>query len=348
MTSNPNPVYLAARLHAPGDLRIESVPFETLGAGEVRVQIGAATTCGTDRKTFARGHPVLIKSYPSRIGHEMAGTISEVGAHVREFKEGDRVVIPNSAPCLNCFFCKKQNPNLCENLIFLNGAYAQYIVVPEQIVKNNLHKISDHLEFAKAALTEPLACVIHALEHMHFKSGETVAIVGTGPMAFFFVQLIAKAKGTSLVVGRNPGRLELLKTAGANLTINSNLPDWADQLKAITGGHGVDLAVEAVGQPELWAQTFNLVRPGGRVCLYGGCKQDTTFTLDTYRLHYQEITVSGVFHHTPETIKKAIALLTNNQINTDILLHDVHPLEDLPQILASVDKNQPFKSVIVP
>lgn len=348
MTSNSNPAYLAARLHAPGDLRIEEVPFETLGAGEVRVQIGAATTCGTDRKTFARGHPVLIKAYPSRIGHEMAGTICEVGEHVDGFGVGDRVVIPNSAPCLNCFFCKKQNPNLCEKLVFLNGAYAQYIVVPEQIVKNNLHKIPDQLEFAKASLTEPLACVIHALEHMHFKSGETVAVVGTGPMALFFVQLIAKAKGTSIIIGRNAKRLEILKSCGANLTINSNLPDWVEQLKSVTGGHGVDLAVEAVGQPNLWAHTFNLVRPGGRVCLYGGCKQDTTFTLDTYRLHYQEITVSGVFHHTPDTIRAAIKMLTENQIVTNILLNDVHPLADLPQILASEDKNQPFKSVIVP
>lgn len=338
--------YKAALLHSPGDLRIEEIPFEPLNAGEVRVKIGASTTCGTDRKTFARGHPVLIKSYPSRLGHEMAGTVFERAPDVQNFKPGDRVVVSNSAPCLECFYCKKNSPNLCENLVFLNGAFAEFITVPSQIVKNNLHKIPDHLEFAKASLTEPLACVIHALEHMRIQQGESVAITGTGPMAFLFVQALKLKACQSLVIGRNIKRLELLKSCGAGLTVNNTLTGWEQKVKEVTQGHGVDVAIEAVGQPELWRQTFALVRKGGRVCLYGGCKKDTTFAIDTYRLHYEEITASGVFHHTPHAIKTAIAMLIENKINVTPLVSHTGMLENLPQILSCQDSLAPLKTVI--
>lgn len=343
-----NQSYTAALLYAPQDLRLERLPFEKLQSGEVRVKIVAATTCGTDKKTFLRGHPVLIKSYPARLGHEMAGVVAEIGAAVKNFKAGDRVIVANSAPCLNCFYCRKNSPNLCENLVFLNGAFAEYIVVPEQIVCNNLHLMPQNLDFAKAALTEPLACVIHAITHMQIHKGEMVVLIGTGPMALFFVQLICKSGAQSLVVGRNEQSLSLLKSHGASHVINNTKTDWVEQIKKMTGGHGADVAIEAVGLPELWQDAVALVRKGGRVCLYGGCKKDSSLTLDTYRLHYEEITVSGVFHHTPKTIQTAMKILASNSINVDVLLKEKRPLSALPQLLSGTENTRALKYVIEP
>lgn len=338
--------YKAALLYKPGDLRIEDVPFEPLRPGELRVQIGAATTCGTDKKTYLRGHPVLIKTYPARIGHEMAGTVTEISEGVVQFQVGDRVVIPNSAPCKNCFFCEKAQPNLCENLVLVNGAYAESLVVPKQIVKNNLCKIPDSLSFEEAALTEPLACVLHACDHVGIQAHETVVILGTGPMAYLFVQVLKAREAKPIVVGRNPERLQFF-SRHADI-IDNTKSDWEKQVQKFTTPYGADITIESVGRPELWEKALQLVRKGGRVCLYGGCPKGTSCSLDTYRLHYEEIAVSGVFHHTPQSIKKALHLLTKNHIDTKPFLEEKRTLQDLPQILAGTDPKNAMKYVIKP
>ena len=340
--------YKSLLFYGPQDVRLEDLPFAPLQAGEVRVRIGAATTCGTDLKTYRRGHPLIIKSIPSPFGHEMAGTVSAVADDVADFNVGDRVVVANSAPCFNCFYCQKGKPNLCENLIFLNGAFAESIVVPAPIVRHNLHRIPPHLSFAAAALSEPLACVLHACEHMQIKNAETVAIIGTGPMAFLFVQVIKARGGKSIVIGRNPERLKLASTADATAVINSTTEDVAMRVRDLTHGYGADVAIEAVGQPATWQQAVSLVRKGGRVCLYGGCAKNTDFNLDTYRVHYDEITVSGIFHHTPTIFRSAVALLADGKINTQIFLTTERKLQDLPAILAGLDSAAPLKFVILP
>ena len=338
--------YKAALFYGPGDLRIEDVPFEPLNPGELRVQIGAATTCGTDKKTYLRGHPVLIKTYPARVGHEMAGTVSEIGKDISRFQVGDRVVIPNSAPCGTCFFCEKNQQNLCENLIFLNGAYAESLVVPAQIVRNNLYKIPDSLSFEQAALTEPLACVLHACDHIGVQARETVVILGTGPMAYLFMQALKIHDAKPIVVGRNPERLQFFSRHAP--VIDNTKSGWEKQVRKFTTPYGADVAIESVGQPELWEKPLQLVRQGGRVCLYGGCQKGIPFSLDTYRLHYEEITVSGAFHHTPQSIKKALRLLTENLIDTKPFLEEKRTLHDLPQILSGNDSKNAMKYVVQP
>lgn len=340
--------YKSLLFYGPQDVRLEEVPFTPLQAGEVQVRIGAATTCGTDLKTYKRGHPLIIKSIPSPFGHEMAGTVSDIAAGVEGFRIGDRVVVANSAPCFHCFYCQKNKPNLCENLTFLNGAFAEYITVPAAIVQHNLHKIPPHLSFSAAALSEPLACVLYACEHMQIKNEETVVIIGTGPMAFLFVQVIQARGGKSIVIGRNAERLKMASVSGATAVINSTTEDVAVRVRDLTHGYGADVAIEAVGQPTTWQQAVGLVRKGGRVCLYGGCAKNTEFNLDTYRVHYDEITVSGIFHHTPTIFRSAVALLADGKINTQIFLTVERPLKDLPAILAGQDSPLPLKFVILP
>lgn len=343
----PSPTYKSLLFYAPKDVRLEDVPVPEVGVGEVLVRIKAATTCGTDKKTFERGHPVLIKSVPSPFGHEMAGVVEKTGKNVTTVAVGDRVVVANSAPCLDCFYCKKQKPNLCENLIFLNGAFAEYLLVPPAIVTRNLHKIPDALTFDEAALSEPLACVIHAAEQMGISHGETVAVIGTGPMAFLFIEVVRHLGGRTMIIGRNEERLSLARDFGAT-TVNSTTEDAVQAVKAKTGGHGADVAIEAVGQPATWQQAVSLVRKGGRVCLYGGAPRGTSFALDTYRVHYEEITVSGIFHHTPAVFKTAVEWLSLGKIRTKEFISEKRSLSDVAAILSGQDKASPLKFVIRP
>jgi len=256
------------RWYGPEQLQLDEVEIKSLGAGEVLVKIGAATTCGTDFKTFKRGHPRLIKTVPAPFGHEMAGTVVHMGEGVEGFQNGDRVVVGNSAPCGKCFYCQRESFSLCEALLFLNGAYAEYIVVPAPIVRVNLHKIPPELPFATAALAEPLACVLNAFEKVSPQKGESVALIGAGPMGVLFVQL-AKLLGTSLVaLARDPKKLANLKNLGAreviSLTQDTNPIEKARS--ALNEGRGADVVIEAVGLPETWKLATDLARPGGRVC----------------------------------------------------------------------------------
>ena len=194
----------AVLFYGPENIKYEDVRLRPLKKGEVLVKIMSALTCGTDVKTYRRGHPVLIKTIPSGFGHEFSGVIEKLGEGVTKFSVGDRVVAANSAPCGECFFCKRGEYNLCEHLDLLNGAYAEYIIVPERIVEKNMLVLPDDLSFDKAAFCEPLANVVHGVERSDIKAGQTVGIIGIGPIGLMFARL-AKLKGANVIVaGRNP------------------------------------------------------------------------------------------------------------------------------------------------
>jgi L-iditol 2-dehydrogenase len=333
--------------YGPHDVRLEDVAMPTPGLGEVRVRIAAALTCGTDQKTYDRGHPVIIKSIPSAFGHEMAGTVEAVGPDVTTVQVGDRVVVANSAPCMACLYCRRERFNLCENLTFLNGAFAQHILVPAQVVRHNLHVIPETLPFACAALAEPLACVLHAAERVRITAGDNVAILGTGPMAFLFIQVVAAMSGRAIVIGRNAERLKLAAAFGVPV-VDTTRGDVAAAVKGLTDGHGADVVIEAIGQPETWQQATLLAARGGRICLYGGCVKGTEISFDTYRLHYEELSIHGVFHHTPALFKRAVNWLTEGRIQTGLFVAERRKLHDLPSIFEGDDPVKPLKFVIEP
>ena len=193
----------AVLFYGPQDIRYEDVKIKPLAKGEILVKVKSALTCGTDVKTFRRGHPVLIKKVPSGFGHEFSGVVEKIGDGVNNVKVGDRVVCANSAPCGKCFYCRHEEYNLCENLDLLNGAYAEYIVVPERIVQKNTLILPEDLSFDKAAFCEPLANVVHGVERTEIKAGQTVGIIGIGPIGFMVARL-AKIKGENTMgAGRN-------------------------------------------------------------------------------------------------------------------------------------------------
>lgn len=341
----------AMRFYAPLDIRFEEVDIPEPQRGEVRIKIEAALTCGTDIKTYKRGHPVLIKKVPSGFGHEFSGVIEKIGEDVQGFNVGDRVVAANSAPCGKCFFCKRGDYNLCENLTFLNGAYAEYINIPSQIVKKNLIKLPDDLSFEKAAFAEPLANVVHGVEKTHIKAGETVGVVGLGPIGLMFCKL-AKLKGARVIAaGRNPIKLQLAKDfAGADEIIDLKKYQNPEKifLEFTEEKKGLDVAIECVGLPEIWERMFTFVRRGGRVHLFGGCESGSKIEIDTRRLHYDEIKVLSVFHHTPQYFREALRLIASGKVDVEKLITLRMKLEDTEKALLAHQKGEAIKVLITP
>lgn len=322
-------------------IEVREIPLEPLLRGQIRVRIESATTCGTDLKTFLRGgHPKIIKSLPSPFGHEMAGTVVEIAPDVSGFVMGDRVVVANSAPCLTCFYCKREKYNLCDNIQFINGAFSQYLVVPRDFVQTNVHKIPSSLHMSQASLAEPLACVMHAVSNLDIKPSQSAVLIGTGPMAFLFLQVLKAKQVRTILIGRNEARLKLAQQHGADHTLNSSTGvDLMAAVKNLTEGQGCDVAIDAAGQPATWKQAVDLVCRGGKVCFYGGCAKGTTVEFDTYRLHYDEITFMGVFHYTPAIMRSAIETLARGDIDTTLFVSERRTLDDVGAIYSGQDAN---------
>ena len=341
----------AVLFYGPQDIRYEDVRIKPLEKGEVLVKVKSALTCGTDVKTFRRGHPVLIKNIPSGFGHEFSGVVEKIGDGVDNVKVGDRVVAANSAPCGECFYCRKEEYNLCENLDLLNGAYAEYIVVPERIVKKNMLIIPDNLSFDKAAFCEPLANVVHGVERTGIKSGQTVGIIGIGPIGLMFARL-AKLKGANTIVaGRNPLKLKMAEEfAMADEIIDLNrYPNPEKIFKEFTDEKkGLDVAIECVGLPEIWERIFSCVRPGGTVHFFGGCKSGSTVTLDTTKMHYGDIKLMSVFHHTPKYFRQALDYIASGEVEVEKLITNTLSLKDVEFAMKQHIDGQAIKFLIKP
>ena len=341
----------AIQYYGPQDIKYEEVPVKPPEEGEVVVKVMSALTCGTDVKTFRRGHPVLIKSVPSGFGHEFSGIVSQVGRGVTNVKTGDRVVAANSAPCGECFYCQKGEYNLCENLDLLNGAYAEYITVPARIVEKNMLILPDELSFDKAAFCEPLANVVHGVERTEIKPGQSVGIIGIGPIGLMFARL-AKLKGARVIVaGRSPLKLKLAdEFAHADEIVD--LVKYPNPEKIFRNfsdeERGLDIAVECVGLPEIWERIFTCVRPGGTVHFFGGCKSGSTVTFDTTKMHYGDIKLMSVFHHTPKYFRMALDYIASGEVEVEKLITDTLPLEKVEYAMQQHIDGKAIKFLIKP
>jgi L-iditol 2-dehydrogenase len=212
---------MAAVLYGKEHLEVEPVAVPTLGSGDVLVRVKAALTCGTDVKVFRRGYHARMIIPPAVFGHELAGDIVAVGDGVARFRVGQRVVAANSAPCGECYFCKKSQENLCEDLLFNNGAYAEYIRIPARIVERNTYVIPDQVSYQDAALSEPLACVVRGLDETGVAPGDSVAVIGLGPIGLMFVRLAKNAGARVIALGRRKTQLDRAAALGADELIST-------------------------------------------------------------------------------------------------------------------------------
>ncbi|MGH6924214.1 MAG: zinc-dependent alcohol dehydrogenase [Propylenella sp.] len=342
-----------AVLLGPETIEIRDVPVPQPGPGEILLKVEAATTCGTDVKVFKRGgHPRMLKA-PTLFGHEMAGRVAAIGAGVGSFRVGDAIVVANSAPCLTCEPCRRGRENLCEDLHYLNGAFAEYLLAPCRFVERNVHRIPAGLSFERAALAEPLACVLHGIDACEIEQYAAlgpveVLIFGAGPIGLLFVAALAKLGQRPVLADPNPARLEAGRALGAADTIEiSRGGGQAAAVRARSeGGRGFWIAVDATGVPGVWSDAIESVRPGGLVNLFGGCPPGTSIPLDTHLVHYSELTIKGVYHHRPDTFRRAIALLADPDFKADLLLSGVRPIEGVVDALRSMIRKEALKVVI--
>jgi L-iditol 2-dehydrogenase len=341
---------MAAVLYGKEHLQVEPVAVPTIASGDILVQVKVALTCGTDVKVFRRGYHARMIVPPAVFGHELAGDVVAIGADVTNFAVGQRVVAANSAPCGECFFCQRGLENLCEDLLFNNGAYAQYIRIPARIVQRNTYLIPDKVGYQDAALVEPLACVVRGFEETSPRAGDTVAIVGLGPIGLMFAKL-AKLRGCRVIaVGRRMTQLDRAAALGADeLIVGGEHSDPVRSIREMTHGRGVDIAIEAVGKPQTWQWAVNMVRRGGTVNFFGGCPNESKVNLDTALLHYSEITCKASFHHTPAYIRKALELVCAGHITASVFVNREEPLANLLEVMRHLmSHNGHLKTAIVP
>jgi len=323
----------AAVLHGKEQIVVEEVAPASLKTGEARVAIEAALTCGTDLKVYKRGYHARMIAPPAVFGHELSGTISELGSDVAGWNCGDRVVVANSAPCGECFYCRNQNENLCDDLLFLNGAYAESIVIPAWLVQKNMLRLRPETSFVDAALTEPLACVVQGLNDCDPKPGQYALVIGSGPIGLMFTRLLKHAGCRVTVAGRGQPRLKAARRLGADEVVE--VRDTGSMIEHLKGTR-FDLVVEAVGKPETWEAAVQLVRKGGLVNFFGGCPSGTSVQFDADRLHYSNITLLASFHHTPRTIRGALELIESGIIRAADFVDGECPLTKLPELFRSM------------
>jgi L-iditol 2-dehydrogenase len=342
----------AAVLYGKEDVRLEAVPVPAIGPGEILVRVKTALTCGTDVKVFRRGYHAKMIRPPALFGHEMAGDVVAVGEGVFHFRAGQRIVAANSAPCDHCFFCQHGQQNLCQDLLFNNGAYAEYIRLPARIVQKNTYVIPQSLDYKDAALAEPLACAVRGLDESNLHPGDTIAVMGLGPIGLMFVRLAKYAYGAHVIaVARRIEQVDRAKRLGADEGILiGDRQNLLKELKEYTSGRGADVVIEAIGQPESWELATQLVRKGGTINFFGGCPSGTKVGLDTGLLHYSEITCKASFHHTPAHIRRSLEFLAQGKVNASFLVNHEEPLSQLPQVLYDLAhrRNGQIKTAIIP
>lgn len=329
------------------DIRIEEVDVPTPKKGEVVIKNEVTLTCGTDVKTFFRGYKW---DPPFSMGHEASGKVYAVGEGVTKFKVGDRVVAHNSAPCHECYYCKRGDYSVCENPVFnnmKNGAYAQYQLIDERVVRQNMFLIPEDMSYKQAALLEPFACAVYGASQVPVKQGDYCVVTGCGPIGLMFIRLMYLSGARVIAVDKSEKRLALAQKLGAMHTVNFSKVDQIEAVKSLTpDSRGMDIAIEAVGLPEAWKQTLQMLRPAGFVMFFGGTKRGTTVEFDAGQIHYSQLTMKGVFHTTPECVNAAFELLKMKAINSDDFVQNEYDIDHVKDALIDHSKGEVIKNFI--
>jgi len=352
MKSETNGHMTAAVLYGSEDLKIEKVGIPALGDDEVLLRVKVALTCGTDLKVWKQGYHARMITPPAIFGHELAGIVEVVGGSVNGgLRRGMRVVPSNSAPCNDCLFCRKGRENLCEDLLFNNGAYAEYIRIPGRIVQQNLLEIPPHVSYVDAAMIEPLACVLRGIEETGIAAGDTAVVIGSGPIGLKFIRILAGRGVRVIALGKRGSQVKAAECCGAAAALDvSQVENPISLVRQLTeGGRGADSVIEAVGLPRTWEWAIQMVRRGGTVNLFGGCPRGSRVEFDPTALHYSEITIKSTFHHTPRHIREALETVARGEIRaTDFITGEI-PLVDLPGLFAHMKhRNGELKTAVIP
>lgn len=346
----------AAVLHGAEDLRMEDVPIPVPGPGEVLARVDVASIDFTDRKVYVRGRHPMIK-IPGLFGHEWAGTIAEVGPAVEaRWRPGQRVVAANSAPCLPdegavCRQCRRGRPSMCENIQYNNGAFAPYILVPSRLVRSNLYEIPPDVPPEQVVFAEPYACVLHAVRRIPIRPLEVVVIVGAGPMGLFFVSALRRRYGPELTLvslDHLDSRLDMARAMGASRGVNTKGRAAGEALQEAIGRPDADVVIEVIGTVETHQEALGLVGRGGMLVSFGGAPAGQILPVDLGRLHYEEISILPIYHHTPPDVAEAVRRLAAGEVPVERLITARLPLSELRRALQMVGDRTTLRTILIP
>jgi L-iditol 2-dehydrogenase len=324
----------AAVLYGSEDLRIEQVAVPALAPDEVLLRIRVALTDGTDLKVWKRGYHARMIQPPAVFGHEGVGEIVAVGSSVdARWRVGMRVLPANSAPCRVCYYCQRGQENLCEDLLFNNGVYAEYLRVPGRIVRENLLAVPAEVGDVDAALAEPLACVLRGIHEMESKPGDTAVVIGCGPIGLMFVRMLSRRGVRVIALARRAAPLEHARRMGAAKTlIVGDHPNPVAAVKDLTDvGRGADCVVEAAGTPTAWKWALEMVRRGGVVNFFSGLPAGTRVEVEPAAIHYADNRLISPFHHTPRFFREALEAIRRKDIVAGDFVTGEIRLAELPQ-----------------
>ena len=334
-------------------LVLREVPKPTVKEGCLLVRVRSCGICGSDIRFFKYGDRRI--KYPRIIGHEIAGEVVEIGKNVKGFVVGDRIAMANEIPCKTCYTCNKGYENLCDKVVSigsnLDGGLSEYILLDKQVVKDGpINRIPDGISFDEAALAEPLGCVINGLEFVHLSKGDSLLVMGAGPIGCMMVNM-ARIMGADRIIlaDISDRRLEGAKEFGADYYINSSKQDLLEEIKKITDGIMVDVAVSACSSIDAHEQILNTVGKGGRINLFGGIKKDSRkLCIDSNILHYKQIYIGGSFSQTKAQHQKALEIISKGKIKTEKLITHRFGLGEIEKALAVLINQEGLKVIINP
>jgi len=340
----------AAYYYGIGDIRVEDVPIPEIQENEMLVKVKACSVCGTDNRIYRHGHFKVPEGVKRVLGHETSGEVVKVGSNITGFKGGERVALPPNVGCGTCHMCIRGYNQLCPNYqafgISMDGGFAEYVKVPSFAV-NNVIKIPDHVSYEEAAIAEPLSCVLHAYEAHKTVPGDTVLIIGPGPIGALHVMMNKMAGGRIIVAGRSDARLEQIKQYGADIVINNREKDLKEEIDKITNGFGVDVVITSNSDPEMQKVALEVAGYHGRVSLFGGLPKGKEFvTLNTNLIHYKELLVTATTGSSLLDVHKAMDMISTGKIDVKSLITAKFSIEDTVAALDYAAQGTGMKALI--
>ena len=342
----------AAVFHGVRDVRIEDVPQPTAGPGEVILRVLRCSVCGTDKRIFTHGQKNVVP--PAITGHEIVGTVHEIGAGVNNgLKLGQKAVVGTVVGCGKCIYCQRKQYNLCDSFTAIGydyaGGFAEYVKIPAAAVaQGNVIPIPDSMSVDRAALIEPLSCVLNGQEYLNPQPGDRAVVFGVGPIGLMHATIL-KARGASTVIVADVSqeRLDYVTEFGLGTTVNTSGGDAVKKILAAGGGEKFDIAITACSVKTAQADALSLVRKKGRVSFFAGIpKDDPILPIDTNAIHYNEISVFGCFASNLQHYHEALAMVSRDDIPWERFLTHRFKLQDMVKAYAVIEAGQGIKSVI--
>jgi len=288
---------------------------------------------------------------PAAFGHEFSGVVAEVGPGVGNFRVGDEMMAAPTAPCGHCFYCDRGQENLCPQAMqkMVLGGYSDFILVGAHVVSCNAFHKPATLGFEEAALLEPMACVVHAQEMARPEKFETVLVIGAGAFGILHAMTLkTRGVGEVVVAGRGTQRLQWAGELGADRVIDVDAAGAEATVASLNNGYGPDLVIECTGQVAGWSDAFARVRRGGRVIFFGGCPVNTSLSVDTRRMHYDNLTLLAPFHFRPRDVRKAFELLGSGKLGAGRVINARRPLSDLAEVFGMLERSAVLKCAVIP